>query len=46
MCLAIPMRLIERDEFQGVVELDGIRREISMMLQQSRAAKGGQVGDC
>ena len=32
MCLAIPMRLIERDEFQGVVELDGIRREISMML--------------
>ncbi|MCD4748761.1 MAG: HypC/HybG/HupF family hydrogenase formation chaperone [Thermoanaerobaculales bacterium] len=32
MCLAIPMRLMERDEFQGIVELDGVRRSISMML--------------
>jgi hydrogenase expression/formation protein HypC len=32
MCLAIPMRLTERDEISGVVELDGIRREISLML--------------
>ncbi len=32
MCLAIPMRLTERDEMSGVVELDGIRREISLML--------------
>lgn len=26
------MRLTERDEISGVVELDGIRREISLML--------------
>jgi hydrogenase expression/formation protein HypC len=32
MCLAIPMRLTERDEFEGVVELDGIQRTISLML--------------
>ena len=32
MCLAIPMRLIRRDEFEGTVELDGVRRSISMML--------------
>jgi len=32
MCLAIPMRLTERSEFEGVVELDGIQRTISLML--------------
>jgi len=32
MCLAIPMKLLRRDEFEGTVELDGIRRSISMML--------------
>jgi hydrogenase expression/formation protein HypC len=32
MCLAIPMRLTERNEFEGVVELDGIQRTISLML--------------
>ncbi len=32
MCLAIPMKLIERGEFDGVVELDGVRRRISLML--------------
>lgn len=32
MCLAIPMRLTERNEFEGTVELDGVRRTISMML--------------
>jgi hydrogenase expression/formation protein HypC len=32
MCLAIPMRLTERNEFEGVVELDGVRRTISLML--------------
>jgi len=32
MCLAIPMRLTERDEMTGTVELDGISREISLML--------------
>ena len=32
MCLAIPMMLKERNELEGVVELDGVRRTISLML--------------
>lgn len=32
MCLAIPMRLIERGELEGVVEIDGVRRQVSLML--------------
>lgn len=40
MCLAVPMRVTRRDEFLGVVELDGVEREISLMLEP-----GAQVGD-
>ena len=32
MCLAIPMKLLERNELEGTVELDGVRRSISLML--------------
>ena len=32
MCLAIPMRLIERRELDGVVELRGVTRAVSLML--------------
>lgn len=32
MCLAIPMQLVERTDFQGVVEAQGVRRTISLML--------------
>jgi hydrogenase expression/formation protein HypC len=32
MCLAIPMELKQRDELEGVVELDGVRRTVSLML--------------
>ena len=32
MCLAVPMKLIERRETLGVAELDGVRREVSLML--------------
>ena len=32
MCLAVPMRLVERREGLGVVEIDGVRREVSLML--------------
>ncbi len=32
MCLAIPMELKERSELEGVVELDGVRRRVSLML--------------
>jgi hydrogenase maturation factor len=33
MCLAVPMKLIERQEALGIAELDGVRREVSLMLQ-------------
>ena len=32
MCLAVPMRLSQRDELTGIAELDGVRREVSVML--------------
>jgi len=32
MCLAIPMRLVQRSEFTGTAELDGVRREIGLAL--------------
>jgi len=32
VCLAIPMRLIERDDHSGVVELHGVKRRVSLML--------------
>ena len=32
MCLAIPMVLKERNEFEGVAESDGVRRTISVMF--------------
>jgi hydrogenase expression/formation protein HypC len=31
MCLAIPMVLVERNEFDGVAEIDGVQRRISVM---------------
>jgi hydrogenase expression/formation protein HypC len=33
MCLAVPMKLIELRDALGVAELDGVRREVSLMLQ-------------
>ena len=32
MCLAVPMKLTECGEGLGVVEIDGVRREVSLML--------------
>jgi hydrogenase expression/formation protein HypC len=41
MCLAIPVRVVElRDESTAIVDLDGVRREISLAL-----VDGVQVGD-
>lgn len=40
MCLAIPMQLIERREFDATAELRGVQRTISLMLCQE-----AQVGD-
>jgi len=33
MCLAVPMRLIRRTDVLGVAEVDGVQREVSLMLQ-------------
>jgi len=38
MCLAIPMLLLEREEFQGTAELDGVRRRVGLMLCPEAAA--------
>ena len=40
MCLAVPMKLVERQEALGIAEIDGVRREVSLMLQPD-----AKVGD-
>ncbi len=42
MCLAIPMVLVEKDEFEGVAEVDGVRKKISLMFVPE-AEKGEYV---
>jgi len=42
MCLAIPMRLVSRREFDGIVELGGVRRTIGLALCPE-ATVGGHV---
>lgn len=32
MCLAIPMQIVERREWDGTAELRGVRRQVSLML--------------
>ena len=32
MCLAIPMKLIERREFDGTAELRGVTRQVGLLL--------------
>ena len=32
MCLAVPMRVVERREFDGTGEVGGVRRQVSMMM--------------
>ena len=32
MCLAVPMKLTTRDDLVGVAEIDGVKREVSVML--------------
>jgi hydrogenase expression/formation protein HypC len=33
MCLAVPMQLVERRGDLGLVEVDGVQREVSLMLE-------------
>lgn len=39
MCLAVPARIVSIDGTKGVIDLEGVRREISLML-----CPGSQVG--
>jgi hydrogenase expression/formation protein HypC len=32
MCLAVPMKLTTRDDLVGIAEIDGVQREVSVML--------------
>ena len=32
MCIGIPLRLVERDEYSGIGELEGVQRRISIAL--------------
>lgn len=40
MCLAVPMQLEARDELSGTAAVDGVRREVSLMLVPE-----AQIGD-
>lgn len=40
MCLAVPMQVLERRDDLATVELDGVQREVSLMLQPE-----ARVGD-
>ena len=42
MCLAIPMLVVERREFDGTAEVGGVRRAVSLMLCQE-AKEGDYV---
>jgi len=43
MCLALPMRLVERRELTGIAELDGVRREVALMLLPESVEVGDHV---
>lgn len=32
MCLAVPAKIIERNEFMGTVDVSGVTRQVSLML--------------
>lgn len=32
MCLAVPMKLIERKEYAGIAEISGVRKEVRLDL--------------
>jgi len=39
VCLAVPARIVSIEDTRGIIDLDGVRREISLML-----CPGSQVG--
>ena len=43
MCLAIPSKIIEKDQFRAVVDVYGARREINLMLMPEDVDLGDYV---
>ncbi|MBI5639538.1 MAG: HypC/HybG/HupF family hydrogenase formation chaperone [Nitrospirae bacterium] len=43
MCLAIPSRIIEKEQFRAVVDVYGARREINLMLMSEEVKLGDYV---
>jgi len=43
MCLAIPSKVIEKDQFRAVVDVYGARREINLMLMPEEVVIGEYV---
>ena len=43
MCLAIPSRIVEKEEFRAVVDVCGARREVNLMLLPEEADVGDFV---
>lgn len=41
MCLAIPSKIVEKEEFRAVVDVCGARREVNLMLLPEEA----EIGD-
>ena len=43
MCLAIPSKIVEKDDFRAVVDVFGARREINLMLMPEDVHVGEYV---
>ncbi len=43
MCLAIPSKVIEKDQFRAIVDVYGARREINLMLMPEEVEIGEYV---
>jgi len=43
MCLAIPSKIIEKDQFRAVVDVYGARREVNLMLMPEEVEIGEYV---
>lgn len=43
MCLGVPMKIITVDGIDAVAEIDGVRREASLMLLDEEVAVGDYV---
>ena len=43
MCLGFPGKLIEMDEFSAVVDIDGTKKEVSLMMLPDEVVLGDYV---